>query len=195
MRSSERWLSRMNPLLGVAAGLFFIGPKVLLSAPPMPVTVSNSGPEWASSYFAVRQTGTFTAEVDAIPLSSAVDGGIALSEGAQSAFAGLACIARFNTAGFIDARDGAAYSATASVRYIANATYHLRFVVNLPSHTYSVYVTPPGSSEQSVAINYAFRTEQESVTVLNTWSLFADVGSIRVQNFSAGSSTAVANSV
>ena len=143
--------------------------------------VSASGPEWGSTPFGAAQTGTFTAEIDATPLATAIDGGIGLSNGPQSTFTGLACIGRF-------------YTAVNSIPYSANQTYHFRFVVSLSSHTYSLYVTPPGQSEQTVALNYAFRTEQQSVTVLNSWSVFADIASMQVSNFLAPSATAIANS-
>jgi len=163
--------------------------------PPSPITVSASGPEWGSTAFGAEQTGSFTAEVDGTPLASNIDGGIGLSNGPQTAFTGLACIARFNSSGFIDARNGGTYSAVSSIPYVGNQTYHFRFVVSLSNHTYSLYVTPPGQSEQTVASNYAFRTEQQSVTSLNYWSVFADIGSMQVSNFLAASATATANSV
>lgn len=156
--------------------------------------VSASGPEWASTPFGTSQTGNFTAEMDATPLAAAIDGGIGLSNGPQSAFTGLACIGRFNNSGFIDARNGGSYTAVNSIPYTANQTYHFRFVVSLSSHTYSLYVTPPGQSEQTVALNYSFRTEQQSVAVLNSWSVFDDISSMQVANFLAPSATAIANS-
>jgi poly(3-hydroxybutyrate) depolymerase len=39
-------------------------------------------------------------------------------------------------------------------------------VVNVPAHTYNVYVTPQGRMEITLASNYAFRTEQATVTSL-----------------------------
>lgn len=159
-----------------------------------PTVVSANGPEWASTPFGTPQTGTFTAEMDATPLAGTIDGGIGLSNGPQSAFTGLACIGRFNNSGTIDARNGGSYTAVNSIPYTANQTYHFRFVVSLSSHTYSLYVTPPGQSEQTVALNYAFRTEQQSVTVLNSWSVFADISSMQVANLLAPSATANANS-
>src|SRR5579864_3333595 len=161
---------------------------------PGATVISVSGPEWASASFGTPQTASFTAEMDATPLATTIDGGIGLSNGPQSAFTGLACIGRFNNSGFIDARNGGTYTAVNSIAYTANQTYHFRFVVSLSSHTYSLYVTPPGQSEQTVALNYAFRTEQQSVTVLNAWSVFADIASMQVANFVAPSATAVANS-
>ena len=162
--------------------------------PPSPVLVSASGPEWGSTPFGTTQTGSFTAELDAVPLATSTDGGIGLSNGPQTAFTGLACIGRFHQSGFIDAINGSSYSAVNSIPYTANQTYHFRFVVSLSTHTYSLYVTPPGQSEQTVASNYAFRTEQQSVTALNYWSVFADIASMQVSNFLAPSATAIANS-
>lgn len=168
--------------IGVAAG------------PPASITVSATGPEFGNSSFAASQTGSFTAEVDATPLGSGIDGAVALSNGPQTTFTGLACIGRFNSSGFIDARNGGAYTAATSIPYLANQTYHFRFVVTLSNHTYSIYVTPPGQAEQAVGLNYAFRTEQQSVTALNNWSVFADIGSMQASNFLAASETAIANS-
>ena len=107
----------------------------LAAGPPSPITVSASGPEWGSTAFGAQQTGSFTAEVDGTPLASNIDGGIGLSNGPQTAFTGLACIARFNSSGFIDARNGGSYSAVNSIPYVGNQTYHFRFVVSLSNHT------------------------------------------------------------
>ena len=165
----------------------------IASGPPAPITVSASGPEFGNSSFAASQTGSFSAEVDATPFGSGIDGAVALSNGPQTTFPGLACIGRFNSSGFIDARNGGAYTAANSIPYLANQTYHFRFVVTLSNHTYSIYVTPPGQTEQAVGLNYAFRTEQQSVTALNNWSAFADIGSMQASNFLAASETAIAN--
>lgn len=162
--------------------------------PPAPITVSASGSQWGNSAFAASQSGSFTAEVDATPLASNIDGGVALSNGPQTAFAGLACVGRFNSSGFIDARNGGTYTAVNSIAYTSNQTYRFRFVVTLSNHSYSLYVTPPGQAEQTVALNYAFRTEQQSITALNNWSVFADIGSMQASNFLAASATAIANS-
>ncbi|MFL6337077.1 MAG: poly-gamma-glutamate hydrolase family protein [Pyrinomonadaceae bacterium] len=134
---------------------------------------------WQNIALVSNQTGTFTAEMDATPLGTNIDAGVGLSNGAQTTFSGLACIARFNAQGKIDARNGSSYAAASSIPYLANTPYHLRFVVNVPAHTYSVYVTPAGSVEQAVGTNYAFRSEQATVAGLNNWSLFADAGSLR----------------
>ena len=56
-------------------------------------------------------------------------------------------------------------------------------MVNVPQHTYSVYVTPESGAEQTLATNYAFRTEQGTVPRLDTWALRSWSGSHTVSNF------------
>jgi phage replication-related protein YjqB (UPF0714/DUF867 family) len=154
------------------------------------VTVDSTGAPWQNRALASNQAGTFTTEMDATPQATNIDAGVGLSNGAQVQFTGLACIVRFNSQGKIDARNGGAYAALSQIPYSPNTSYHLRFLVNVPAHTYSVYVTPAGGSEQTVGINYAFRTEQATVSSLNNWSLFSDAGSMRVCNFTiSGSQT------
>jgi hypothetical protein len=185
---------RVRCSIYVALFLLTMAQIAVAAGPPAPITVSASGPEFGNSSFPASQNGSFTAEVDATPLASGTDGAVALSNGPQTAFTGLACIGRFNSSGFIDARNGGGYTADSSIPYLANQTYHFRFVVTLSNHTYSIYVTPPGQAEQAVGLNYAFRTEQQSVAALNNWSVFADIGSMQTSNFLAASETAIANS-
>ena len=44
-----------------------------------------------------------------------------------------------------------------------------RSVVNVPARTYSLYVTPAGGTEQTVGIDFDFRSEQSTVASLNNW--------------------------
>jgi hypothetical protein len=102
------------------------------------LSVSSSGPVWASSPFVSSQSGIFTAIADATPLSSGTDSAVGLSLGSQSTYTGLAAIARFNSAGYVDARNGSGYSSDATVQYTPGQVHHLRFEVNVVNHTYSV---------------------------------------------------------
>ncbi|MGC2698164.1 MAG: hypothetical protein WA738_20435 [Candidatus Angelobacter sp.] len=97
--------------------LVFIAQIAPATEPPAPILVSASGPEWGSTSFGTTQTGSFTAEIDAVPLAAGADGGIGLSNGPQSAFGGLACVGRFNQSGLIDARNGGSYAAVNSIPY------------------------------------------------------------------------------
>ena len=134
---------------------------------------------WQNTSFA-SQTGSFTAEVDA---TATADSAVGLALGAQTAWSGLATIVRFNATGTIDARNGSAYAATATVPYTAGTSYHVRLVVNVPSHTYAAYVKPAGGSETQVAAGYGFRTEQASVASLDNWTAATDGGALTACNF------------
>jgi hypothetical protein len=94
-----------------------------------------------------------------------------LSQGAATAYGNLACIARFNATGQIDAYNGTAYAAASSINYSAGVSYHFRLVVNVPAHTYSVFVTPAGGAELTIGTNFAFRSTAGTVTRLDTWNL------------------------
>jgi hypothetical protein len=160
--------------------------------PPPCLTVAAAGPVWQNFAFVAAQNGTFTAEVDATPLGGGIDAGVGLSNGPQTAYGGLACAARFNSAGKIEARNGGAYAAATVLPYFANTSYHFRFVVNVSAHTYSIYVTPAGGAQQTLGVNYAFRTEQAAVGSLNNWSLWGEVGAMRACGFGAPCHTATA---
>src|SRR5258708_24535062 len=82
------------------------------------------------------QTGTFTATCDATPSASPTNAVVALSNGAQTAYANFSCLVRFNTLGDIDARNGTVYAAASTIPFSANVSYHFRIVVNVPANTY-----------------------------------------------------------
>jgi len=130
-----------------------------------------------------NQTGSFTAEFDATPTASPINSVIGLSHNAQTAYAGFATLARFNPDGNIDARNGNAYAAAATIPYSAAVTYHFRMVINVSAHTYSIFVRAPGAAERTVGSNFAFRTEQATVTSLNEWGAYAQTGSSTVCSF------------
>ena len=137
---------------------------------------------WVNTPFA-NQTGTFTAQFDATPSADLIDGVMALSSGAKTAFAGFGCLVRFSVNGVIDARNGGAYEAASEIPYSANVKYSFRLVVNIPVHTYSIYVTPAGGAEQTVGTDFAFRTDQATVANLNNW------GATLTASGAAGSNT------
>ena len=151
------------------------------------ITVST----WQSSGFA-PQTGIFAAEFDAVPNADNMDGVIGLSQGAASAFASLAAIVRFNSSGFIDARDGSAYAASAAVAYTAGASFHFRLRGNVAARTYTIYVRPFGGSETVLGEDYAFRTEQSAVTALDHWSLYSGTDGHTVCAFTVNAVTPAA---
>ena len=123
--------------------------------------------------------GTFDVSFDATPSAGNVDAVTGLSAAPALAYTDLAVIARFNSSGSIDAINGGGYAAANTVPYAGGSTYHFRAAVNVPSHTYSLYVTPPGKPETPVALNYAFRTGQGAVTALSNWAVTAAAAATR----------------
>ncbi|HTZ73232.1 MAG TPA: choice-of-anchor D domain-containing protein, partial [Candidatus Aquilonibacter sp.] len=120
---------------------------------------------------------------------SDIDGVAGFSLGAASGYTSLAALVRFNQSGTIDVRNGANYTADSTIAYAAGSTYHLQMVINPAAHTYTVYVTPPGGSQTTIATNYAFRSEQASTSSLNNWALLSDVGTESVCNMTISSSS------
>ena len=139
---------------------------------------------WVANPLPMSQTGTFSAAFDATPQASAADSSVGLSQNAPAAYTDLAAIVRFNPSGTIDVRNAGFYAADYTQPYSANATYHVVMVVNVAAQTYSVYVTPPGGSQQTLATNYAFRSKQ---LFLNYWTTYqSGNGPLQVCNFTLG---------
>jgi parallel beta-helix repeat protein len=186
-------------LVGVTITSLGIGIRVVTGSgieAPRPLqgigcATATSGGGWQN--FAISpQTGSFTAEFDATPSASPIDSVVGLSRGAQTAYTGFATLARFSPTGNIDARNGGAYAAASTIPYSANVTYHFRLIVNVPAHTYSIFVTPAGGSELTVGTNFAFRTEQNTVTTLDWWGTVVNAstpGSTTVCNFTIAGET------
>src|SRR6266566_3623651 len=128
------------------------------------------------------QTGAFEVPFDATPSTANMDGVVGLANGPAADYTNLAPIVRFNPTGTIDARNGGDYAAATAIPYTPGTTYHFRLDVNLASHTYDIYVTPAGAVERLLGWNFAFRTEQAALSVLNNLGLYAKVGSATVCN-------------
>ncbi|MFW6146343.1 MAG: PKD domain-containing protein [Planctomycetota bacterium] len=159
--------------------------SVLVDVAPAAGTYTSST-TWQTHPLGSTETGTFTVEFDARPNDTNMDGVTGICLGTATTWGDLACIVRFNTGGTIDVRNGGAYGADATVSYAAGTYYHVRMVINVPSHIYSVYVTPDGGSETTLATDYAFRTEQASVASLDSWAIQAVTGTHTVANMTVG---------
>lgn len=143
---------------------------VSATAPPGACVTSSAS--WQNTPM-TAQNGAFTVEFDATPNAAYMDGGVVLSAAAVADYPDSVLAVRFNSAGLIDARNGGGYSSDATMAYTAGKTYHFRLTVSIPSHSYSVYVTPTGGAEQLLAQNYAFRTEQMNATSIANWATWA----------------------
>ena len=150
-----------------------------------------SGKKWKNTGFP-EQEGTFGVEFDVIPGKARMNGITGLSFGRAKDFDDLAASVRFNPEGVIDSRNGSEFEAETTLSYRAGARYHVRMVVRMHQRTYDVYVTPPGGSEKPLALNHAFRTEQDDLDSLSNWAVFGRDGSHEVCNFSGPRADAVA---
>jgi hypothetical protein len=135
-------------------------------------------------------------DLEATPASNpALDGVIAMSRGAATSFNALATSVRFSTAGVLDARDGTAYRADASIPFTLGQARKLRIVADVPSHTFSVYVDL-GYYTERLAKRYAFRSTTATVTGLDRLAAIVDgaAGQLSICNVVATAPTAIAYS-
>jgi len=158
----------------------------LVVNPVAPVCVlAPADATWHDTPIGVTETGTFTATFDATPSVAPLSAGVGISQGAQSAYSGFANIVVFATSGMIQAYNGTGYQGTVPYS-VAGQPYHFRLVVNVSAHTYSIFVTPPGGTEQTVGSSFLFRSTQNTVTSLDTWGALVNTspgGTLNVCNF------------
>ena len=136
------------------------------------------------------QSGTFSATFDATPIGTAgsINDVIGLSSGAQTSISNYPVLISFssNPAGQIVARNGGSYvGGSPAINYTPGQTYHFRLAVDITTHTYSVFVTPPGGAEMTLGTGMAFRT---GVTPSSLNNIGADVdatatGSVKYCSF------------
>jgi hypothetical protein len=87
---------------------------------------------------------------------------------------------KLHSTGNFQAINGSSYSSTNTINWVAGTTYQFSVVVNLTAGTYSVYVTPAGGSQQTLATNFAV---QVSASSLNYYGLQDTASSLQVCNF------------
>jgi|CXWL01.1.fsa_nt_gi hypothetical protein len=153
----------------------------LTAAPPPgpPAGCLTASTRWQNTGLP-SQNVPFAANFETVASMANMDGVVGFSLGNAAGFESLAAIVRFNNTGFIDARTGGTYAADTRVPYSAGTRYRFRLIVYPATRRYSVYVTPPGSGEIALAVNYIFRSEQSAITSLNNWSLYASAGGLQV---------------
>ena len=86
--------------------------------------------------------------------------------------------------GEIDVRNGGDYFNDAVINYRAFEYYRVSIEVNLNSNTYSVSVTPESTGVKTlIASNYAFRSEQSAVELINGYVLKSSDNTFKFKNF------------
>lgn len=146
-----------------------------------PAAIAGAG--WSNSFFP-QSTQSFDVLFRAWPRGTdaadhpLLDAVVGLSDGPASGFAGLGPIVRFNASGNIDARNGDVYAG--GFPYRTSEPYEFQLSVDVPSHTYSVWVRhldALGKPFELLADRFAFRTQQSSVARLDNIGRFVDSSS------------------
>jgi len=147
--------------------------------PPPPPLCWTANLTWRSLAMP-SQVGLFDMHFDLIPAAGMSNGVVGLSNAVATDYPQLAVIVRFAPSGFIDARNGSVYI-DSPVRYVAGTVYHVRLAVDVVSRRFSAYVKVGASTtEQTIANNYAFRTDQAAVTSLAYLTLYGKVGTFQL---------------
>jgi len=131
--------------------------------------------EWyfQSIPLAVSLTDSFVVEADAIAGADNINCGLTISNSKKpKQFDDLACLIRFASNGFFDARNGNNYEKIAEVPYEKHKKYHIKVAGSVPNSTYCVWITDPDGTETLIAENYQYRTAQIGVEALNYWGRF-----------------------
>jgi hypothetical protein len=163
----------------VASASFAIGDSYIGSEAWANVTLPN-------------QTGSFTISWNSIPDGNNIDGVTGVGPVSVDGYEDLACIVRFWTTGFIEARNGSSYQAVTPLAYTAGVSYRFELNINVATRKYSVTVTPAGGSPVTIATDYSFRTEQAAATFINHLALVSLKGSHIVSDVTLGATPAPA---
>jgi hypothetical protein len=163
----------------VASASFAIGDSYIGSEAWANVTLPN-------------QTGSFTISWNSIPDGNNIDGVTGVGPVSVDGYEDLACIVRFWTTGFIEARNGSSYQAVTPLAYTAGVSYRFELNINVATRKYSVTVTPAGGSPVTIATDYSFRTEQAAATFINHLALVSLKGSHIVSDVTLGTTPAPA---
>lgn len=164
-------------------------PTVTRITTPSPISIPTATPlscittsdTWINQPIP-EQISEFTFIYDAIPNANNADAVTGLSGSTATSYSQLAAIARFNPAGYIDARNGDNYVAKSPIRYSSGTTYTFRMVVSPIRKTYSVYVKTATTPEQIVGENLAFRTEQKDLALFKMIAFTSEENSNKVCN-------------
>lgn len=181
-RTEQQGVTSLNNFVAEAE----VGGMYACPSAPRPWKTATAGVrQWVNSDgVGIRAPGTYILKFRVRPSAANADLLLALANGPQTTWTGLAAIVRFNRNNTIDVRDGGTYRADAVVPYQPNQTYDVTMLVYTTEdgspwrYTVSVGPSHVPQSSTTIASNYRFRTEQQNVTQLTHWVLEAEVGGI-----------------
>lgn len=173
----------------VQGGASTAGAMVSAASPLIPAGCINApagSKAQRVSFPATPAAHGFTATFAATPSSFPMDASLGFFAPASSGQSALNSLINFSPAGVIQVRDGDSF-VPSTVTYAAGETYQFRLVENLPAATYSVFVTPPGSTEIPLGANLQVPSDQRGATTLTGWGILAnapDGATLSLCNFS-----------
>ncbi len=137
--------------------------KLLLLLPLMLARAAHADCLDATAAFAnvpfAAFSSPFTAQFSAASFAPNIDGVIGFAQSPASGYSNLAGAVRFNNQGYIDVRNGSAYTAQSPIPYSQGAWFLFRMIVDPVNKRYSAYVTPSGGTERPVGTWLPFRPE------------------------------------
>jgi hypothetical protein len=137
------------------------------------------GSTWPNRTFAAT-SNPFTMTTTITATDASTVGGVGIGSGRATTWDDLAITATFSDDGTIVGRDGDHY-VSSGVTWTAGASYPMRFVIDPASHTYSAYVRPPSSTQETrIGDTLHLRTTQQSIPALDTVAAPVGIGSVQV---------------
>lgn len=158
--------------------------------------VTNADSSWYSKSafidgvrgLGTNNTGNRTLEFDLTPLNlgsvNSATLGLADTSTEINAWINMPMIiAMDKTHGYFTVRNGSTYSCLTQVAYSNNTSYHFKIVSDFANRKYTVYVTPSGGTQTTIASNYSFRTDSPNMNDLGKMSLKSDSNdAFKIQN-------------
>jgi hypothetical protein len=176
-RSEQSTLGRLDTLAHFVDSP--TGRMVVCDLDLQPEVCLGAYPGWVALPFPT-QSGVFQAVFDATPTSTGgattIDAVAGFARLSPHAFPDLAANIRFNLDGFIDARDGATYTAQDAVPYALGTTYRFYFHFDHVAKRYSASVFDRSSRQYlgTIAQQLSYRTEQAQTISLGWQGAFVD---------------------
>ena len=186
---TRKFVTKKN-LIATLAALYLLSiasPASFSSTVNSQVCFLSSG-TWANIPLAQQQSGSFRIAFDATPSASIVDAVHGLSSGPAFAYTSMFVAVRFNAGGHIDVRNGAGYTAAASIPYAARVSYHFILDVNVATHTYNAYVMI-GSVQTTIGTGLVFRNELASTSFLSYVAAMTTTGTSTFCNITLSNSS------
>lgn len=151
-------------------------PEAPEANPQLSTELESANASWTNESIP-EQAGTFHIVFAFVPSSDGggpIDAVVGLSKGAAASFSDLGPIVRFSPAGTLDVRNGSAYAADQAFVYTAGQTYQIRLDVDMTHHRYTVQAQENGGPTKTIAVDYAFRSEQSAMARLDNVARIVD---------------------